>query len=147
MTTYVLSYTLAYNEKKTPYHWIYVYQLEDGAPKANGGVFAIRAWGKRPTQPKSMAFKSHGQANNYYAKWKDGKEIEKKAKEIARSDNPNDIIREIMISFPWINMVEHQQDFSEAMGATFDARTSTTHYKPVKHEQPIQQLPATYGWW
>lgn len=134
----IAEYILAYNEKKTPYHWIQIQDMD----ATNSGVFVLRAWGKKPSQVKSMAFKGRSQCSSYHEKWKQDRQVEK-TERLGEFGTAEELTHFLEHSFPWLDMHEHTETLEDVIGVTIP-----TH-KPVvsKPQIPVQQLPETYGWW
>jgi hypothetical protein len=135
----IAEYILAYNEKKTPYHWIQIQDME----ATNPGVFALRAWGKKPNQVKSMTFKSRSQCSSYHEKWKQDKNIEK-TERLGEFEDIDVMIKSLEHSFPWLDMHEHAENLNEIVGFMTVFKNNAVVSKP---QIPLQQLPETYGWW
>jgi hypothetical protein len=125
--------------KKTPYHWIQIQDME----ATNPGVLALRAWGKKPNQVKSMAFKSRSQCSSYLEKWKQDKRIEK-TEMLGEFEDIDVMIKSLEQSFPWLDMHEHAENLNEIVGFMTVFKNNAVVSKP---QIPLQQLPETYGWW
>lgn len=135
----IAEYILAYNEKKTPYHWVQVYDTE----QQNFGVFALRAWGKKPNQVKSMTFKSRSQCSSYHEKWKQGGKQVERTEMLGEFDTVEQLVQHLEHSFPWFSINDHAEKLEDVTRVTIPRRNAVVS----KPQISLQQLPETYGWW